>query len=120
MSLQTWKDEFYPVPATDYGSTRLEAIQHSLRKWTGVLKKNLKKHGVNTCHLILSSKTCSLCIMYHERLACEGCPLNIDGSKCYESSLDSKPRGYKIYYRTGDARPLIRELKAALKKEENK
>jgi len=54
MSLKTWKDEFYPREAADvmddeYASARerdLAAVNHSIRKCTGLLPKNLKKHHV--------------------------------------------------------------------------
>lgn len=45
MSLQSWQDEFYPVEA-DQPQTQLDAARHSLQKWQGVMKKNLKRHGL--------------------------------------------------------------------------
>ena len=46
MSLKTWKKEFYPKEAIDAIKTELMATKHSLRKWRGLTKANLKKHGL--------------------------------------------------------------------------
>lgn len=43
MSLITWKAKFYPEPANARMSKR-DALLHSLRKWEGLTKENLKKH----------------------------------------------------------------------------
>ena len=49
MSVETWKEEFYPVDATDdevqEGSIFI-LLDHSILKWTGALPENLKKHDV--------------------------------------------------------------------------
>lgn len=45
MSIKTWKEEFYPVKPRKSMTTK-EAIEHSLRKWEGLRKSNLKKHGL--------------------------------------------------------------------------
>lgn len=45
MSLQTWKDEFYPVPASEPIGGHKAQIEHSLRKWRGATKENTEKHG---------------------------------------------------------------------------
>lgn len=44
MSLKTWKKEFYPIDADE--TTKKEAAAHSLRKWKGLTKENLRKHGL--------------------------------------------------------------------------
>lgn len=49
MSLETWKAEFYPEDAALFYTEQrsaLEAVEHSLRKWRGLLPENLAKHGV--------------------------------------------------------------------------
>jgi len=45
MTIKTWKEEFYKVKPSKRMS-KVEAIQHSLLKWQGLTKSNLKKHGV--------------------------------------------------------------------------
>lgn len=51
MSLQTWKEEFYPISAQELvdkpNVTDAEIIQHSLTKWAGLRKDNLDRHGVS-------------------------------------------------------------------------
>lgn len=47
MSLETWKNEFYPQEASEATSSDEEAIEHSLKKWEGARRENLKKHSVN-------------------------------------------------------------------------
>lgn len=39
MSLETWKEEFYPIPADEVPES--QALAHSLRKWEGLRKENL-------------------------------------------------------------------------------
>lgn len=84
MSLQSWKEEFYPVEA-QYASPE-EAVAHSLRKWEGLRPENLQKHGLvqNGKHLeevdsedeeyFISGDSCALCHHYAED-ECNCCPL---------------------------------------------
>jgi site-specific DNA-cytosine methylase len=47
MSVETWKAEFYPVGARVAAEAGpVDAAEHSRRKWTGFLPRNLKQHGV--------------------------------------------------------------------------
>lgn len=89
MSLESWKAEFYPVPAAD--CPKEEAIAHSLRKWRGLRPEALKRHDVLISinrHVVdeearyiffVSAATCALCAHYYdeakEELACDTCPL---------------------------------------------
>jgi hypothetical protein len=97
MSLETWKAEFYPTDATDLANelTCLGAAEHSLRKWTGLLKKNLSKHGMrlNRASLLLfedgvpnlsrltimGSFSCALCMKHDDQ--CAKCPIVLSGNK---------------------------------------
>lgn len=77
MSLETWKAEFYPTPA-EVISDPVEAIEHSILKWTGLLDDNLRKHAVRkTWQAVqledvsnygkffrVSSSTCALCSLF--------------------------------------------------------
>ena len=45
MSLESWKAEFYTIPASKCPEEY--AIEHSLRKWTGLLPENLDKHELD-------------------------------------------------------------------------
>lgn len=100
MSLKTWKEEFYIIPAGAAGrKTKLEAIEHSLQKWMGTTPANLKKHGViyedhevrepffrgrmfyEVPSFEFTANSCSLCEKYAvvnwmEPTDCTKCPLS--------------------------------------------
>ena len=44
MSFKTWKDEFYSISASEVDEEY--ALEHSIRKWEGLLEENLSKHKV--------------------------------------------------------------------------
>lgn len=44
MSLQTWKDEFYPLAVEK--TTKATALWAVIRKWEGLRQENLDRHGV--------------------------------------------------------------------------
>lgn len=44
MSMETWKKEFYPIDASK--TSENGALAHSLRKWKGLTRASLKKHGL--------------------------------------------------------------------------
>jgi len=139
MSLQTWKQEFYPITAKcvaeNENSTIEEVIQHSLRKWIGLRPKNLKKHGLEklTLNTIgpasilekgnldydetevfgIGSQNCSLCILYHSN--CEYCELAKarNGESCCTRWASSKS-SYLIFMETADPEPMIKDLQKAL------
>lgn len=47
MTIESWKAEFYPVPAAEVVKrTELEQAKHALLKWTGAMPENLQKHGL--------------------------------------------------------------------------
>lgn len=90
MSLKSWKEEFYPIAASEVA--REQAVQHSLQKWIGLRPENLKLHGVElqtssfpptltSAHdsdaLQIFSKSCALCKYYAQNDGCEGCPLQV-------------------------------------------
>lgn len=74
MSMQTWKDEYYPVPAAELRDGTLdEMLAHSLLKWEGLKRENLMAHGLNRLDgfylygpqnrtkFTINSTTCALC-----------------------------------------------------------
>lgn len=120
MSLESWKEEFYKTPAE--GVKKGKALDHSLRKWEGLKKGNLRKHGVGLesgsvfdqdggC-LDIDGNTCALCFHYNRsfRNGCEGCPLVIvrNGEGC-DSGKDH-PYGKFL---DGDPLPMLRLLRKA-------
>ena len=103
MSLQSWKEEFYPISAREIAKivedresdistkSKIELVEHSLRKWEGNKSKNLRKHKMRKDwsnsiedeyrnYFEVDSSSCSLCKVFHERgngSVCEECPLSI-------------------------------------------
>ena len=92
MSLQSWKDEFYPVDASECGKSHREQLEHSLRKWRGATKENAAKHGCfYKDHFVISkaesecsgypkamgfgTKSCALC----KNNRCRDCPIFLSG-----------------------------------------
>ncbi len=45
MSMETWKQEFYPVEANS-DEAQARPVTHSLRKWIGLRQENLNRHGL--------------------------------------------------------------------------
>lgn len=118
MSIETWVAEFYPTPAI--GVSAQDAIEHSLRKWTGALPENCSKHGVvyydhvvyvedergrrdyKASDVVFGCSTCALCKCHRndtaltEQGACASCPfMTITGNTCNdvygESAFDPRP-----------------------------
>ena|SRR3990167_5523193 len=138
MSLKTWKAEFYST-APKKNMSRIEAIEHSIRKWVGLLPMNLKKHKLHveasdTAYIIkdgdsrlclsINSSSCALCkkyldvTSYHNLYleSCKSCPLaQTLGHPCDGGGGESRP--YAYWMDTEDPRPMIRALKDALKNE---
>lgn len=125
MSLATWKKEFYPSEASTI-QTSLGAVKHSIRKWTGLLPENLKKHGVvraEFCNLktedddsdtrfTIASETCALCCIAPDD--CVGCPLEIAlGHACSGHAGGGRP--YQKWYWENKPRPMLDGLKKALR-----
>ena len=123
MSLETWREAFYPKPA--YECSESEALAHSIQKWVGLQKANLRKHGLTRepwdnvvdpkdggSAFGVNSGSCALC---HYYLAgpplCSTCPLyKLLGEECDAGS--SSP--YQHWDSTGDTRPMLRALRKAL------
>lgn len=119
MSLATWRREFYRTPANEVSTNK--ALEHSIKKWTGLLPKNRKRHEVklNDCTLRdakgnildIDGDSCALCMCYDD--ICMSCPLSIvskDGitSPCHNEYLDAMNKN--------KVTPMIRLLKKAQKK----
>lgn len=116
MSLKTWKAEFYQTEAKN--CPRSKAAEHSLRKWIGLKKENLKKHKVkvgligviderynflslNRNTLIIDKNTCALCKHFLSSLSgCEKCPLAIirGGVPCDENRKDQNTAPFSVFW----------------------
>lgn len=88
IGLEAWKKEYYPTSASKC-KTQFEAVEHSMRKWEGLLKKNLKRFGllkdgrrileiprVDGGIFNVDVETCALCcVSKYTRYGCGRCPL---------------------------------------------
>lgn len=127
MSLRNWKREFYPVPAKEVPVE--EALDHSIRKWTGLLEENRKRYkvqlefkvlsgtGREQGHLSISTETCALCVHYLEDAIqldpCNKCPLARlrEGNACDQTMVGETGlfalSPYAALTVNGDARPML-------------
>lgn len=107
MSLTTWKEEFYPIPADKAEGDVLTAVDHSLKKWEGLRADNMKRHGCYAAGswisddpldvsddgtMLLNSATCALC-KYKNSLnddgGCNKCPITLaTGRPCDDLYAD--------------------------------
>lgn len=147
MSLQTWKDEFYPIEATE--TLKENAVQHCLTKWQGLTPENLAKHQVilNKCawvvdqgaadgvmnnYVNINGSTCALCHHYlragkgenPDYEMCETCPLCIarDGVACDKERDDEEEDQAAPWYEfreTFNPQSMIFWLKKTLKMQSN-
>lgn len=125
MSLQSWKDEFYPVDAEELINdcpTLSEAIQHSLTKWIGLRKDNLTRHDVVLYtsplyviesldgNLAVDGDTCLLCLRY--RYQCVNCILFmvLGGNSC----CSDRNSPYQAFTYDSNPEPMIEALQKTL------
>ena len=146
MTLKTWKDEFYPVPADDPSiETDLQAIKHSLRKWEGLRYDNRAKHDISSreymgrnyihtlgglTYLYIDSGTCALCVRHIFTSNCRKCPLYLErGMKCdssvvtgniHKNMVEVGRSPYQEWTINVNPEPMIELLKAALETEKRK
>lgn len=116
MSEQTWLEEFYPIPA-DKCRGGIAAIKHSLRKWQGALRENLKKHNLTKPPIEYNTETCSLCVRYElepnfDLSVCRKCPIYKTIAKncmvAYSASVNH-------FVSPTNPEPMIKLLKKTLK-----
>lgn len=120
MSLATWKKEFYRTPADKVSKDK--ALEHSIKKWTGLLPRNRKKHGVKfslgelkdakSNKFNIDSSSCALCVCYNST--------GVDCANCLLSSVsdDEHPCNevYEDAFDNNKITPMIKLLKKAQKK----
>lgn len=130
MSIKTWKKEFYPKSATSRMSKKA-AIEHSIKKWEGLLPENLKKHGVvldkcgdiyenidDEMNFEISDLSCALCYKYLWE-CCKKCPLYEKlGFECGKGEIKDGD-GWKSYIKNGSPELMLKNLRSLLVDEEN-
>lgn len=128
MTLETWKQEFYPVPASEVAKE--EAGNHGLQKWIGLRHDNLLKHQVvldefSVCedydnldidgeyeYLDIDGESCALCEHYfmsgNSSSFCVKCPLyfGLGHKRCDQG----KKSPYAIWLDTHNPEPMIEAL----------
>jgi hypothetical protein len=122
MSLDSWKEEFYPIEADKV--SKKNSIEHSILKWTGLRKENLDKHGIVAIMggyieeleirngLDIDSDSCALCCHYLSD-ECKRCPITKSrGIKCDSLKDDgtetASPYGHWLW--SMDPEPMIQTL----------
>lgn len=125
MSMTTWTEEFYPIPAAK--SSEKDAAEHSLKKWIGLRPENLSRHGLRTVSIaITDGKTaltidglsCALC-KHHNYVAqattyrdCPSCPIvAVNGGRtCLNKTLDGRPSPWHQWVNYHEVEPMIELL----------
>jgi hypothetical protein len=145
MSLESWKAEFYPVPAKQCEVK--DSVQHALTKWKGLLPDNCERHEVILYHTVLiliasideahrlrlsigdirgfdiGSDNCPLCIHYK---GCRSCPItksrtgvNRTGAQCDRALPSEAISPWGAFLRHNNPRPMISCLESTLEFEKH-
>lgn len=124
MSDKSWCEEFYPVQASAFAEEHegddIALVSHCLRKWEGVIEKNLKRHAILSPPVKFSGETCALCHVYagFDTGACTKCPLyEFLGARCDHDNEDVDPPAYSPFSKCalfGDPLPMIKALRGTL------
>lgn len=131
MSGASWLKEFYPVSAKKSAKSNKVALEHALKKWRGLTKANLKRHGLERRNdmfgatlvehkngkskdiLEIASDSCALCVRHMHTNNCHGCPI------ASRNALDKHEIGceppYMQFVEHGRATPMIKRIEKALK-----
>ena len=114
MSLSSWKKEFYPCEANSKEALK-DPLKHSLRKWQGLTKKNLKKHGMkwDECgdRVIFDKDGEDFWVNGHSCACCR--KVNDDCGKCVISARCED--AYIEPIENQDPRPILNLLKKAIR-----
>lgn len=127
MSDVTWKEEFYPIEAGEWNGNakdslhnQIGATKHSLQKWKGLRKNNLKNHELENPPIEISSVSCALCALSdgNNEGGCDTCPLyrSRDKIRCDESDGAERCSPFHAYASVfpSNPEPMIRELERTL------
>lgn len=123
MSILSWKKEFYSK--FKKSMTDKECAEHTLKKYTGILKPNLIKHEVikklgeayiedkKYKNFHFNMDTCSFCVKYvFKERRCSNCPLYIEEEKtCF-----NEKSAYAKFYIKSNPKKMISLLNKVLKK----
>jgi hypothetical protein len=123
MSLQSWKDEFFPKPVEE--TTVEEALDHSIRKWQGLQEDALRRHVAfgpvgfagnmtfDDGQFDTAGSNCALCFHFNRPSSydkCGKCPLAAarNGVPCDEGSpSDANNAPWVEWTNNDDAKPML-------------
>lgn len=124
MSKESFLKEFYPIPASEATNSWLEATNHSIQKWKGMLAENLEKHNQimsDEWHIVISdngentlaygNSTCALCskaINKADSYFCNICPLMM----LFSCECGDEESAYMSTKHTRNPQPMIDALYA--------
>lgn len=133
--MQTWLEEFCPVPAEKFrNKTWLQVAERDLRKWVGLRTKNLEKHGLEKDYIRLfggkggyffvGKNTCAFCQRAEKaKGGCRNCPLTIargNDLTCCETVDGTHLDPYTAFTDKDDPEPMIHLIRKAKKMLEDK
>lgn len=125
MSVETWKQEFYPTEAEDNIDDDTMALNHCIVKWKGLTEDNLKKHnlkklwcdddivGIDGKKFSVNQNTCALCQIYYTDW-CAGCPLIKMGFTMCGGDDPGRNDPYSDFYENNNPQPMIEALEKTL------
>ena len=108
-----WIEEFYPVDAKNVH--KAHALEHSIVKWTGLLKENMG--DLPYPPIFIDDRSCALCVHYGRSSDgsddCKECPLAIarNGYNCSTQMPSEKGSPWHKWERDCDPVPMLNELK---------
>jgi hypothetical protein len=134
MSVETWKNEFYPISARLAHSTDLMALQHSLKKWIGLRSENRKAHEVSigpynhtlqdasasSLKFHIASRSCALCHRHDisDEPHCATCPLYVvRGTRCDLQTSPTDTSQWHSWTKKANPEPMIQLIEQAIKVE---
>lgn len=127
MSLKAWKKKYYPKKPT-IKMTWLQAIDHSITKWSGMDADTLEEYGLyvsggqiwevysNVDPLEVNSSSCALCIKtcLQHGASCHGCPIMIMRGEPCDNSQGSNESEYAQWQEKHDPKPMQKLLDKTL------
>lgn len=128
MSLESWKDEFYKVDASEVPAE--DALEHSFLKWEGLRQHNLEAHGLHTVGgclvdsdgefgFVVDDTTCALCAIHLKGCVktCVECPLfAVREETCDRRAGYEMLSPYGAFTRSGDPEPMLALILAAIER----
>lgn len=133
MSIESWKQEFYPVPAEKVPEA--DALAHSIRKWEGLQEEALRAHALQLDHgdlyradapdlegrpeMVVDGGSCALCHLYSLQEEyedrCKRCPLALSrgGTPCDQSAPGEPASPWHQFRHANNPAPMLEALQKA-------